>query len=142
MKFSRYSVVLTLMIAAACSGGGGSTGPGGSNGGTGGTGGTGGSGGDPYGGGSGGSSCPANTVCMLSSSYDPASLTVAKGTTVSFVNNSTISHTVTFDGTRPPGLADVPLNNAGTFPRTFNDAGTFNYHCTQHAGMTGSIKVE
>ena len=128
MKFSRYSGVMILVFAVACSGGGGSTGP------TGGTGGT--------GGGGGGGNCPANSVCMLTSSFTPATLTVAKGTTVEFVNNSSIQHTVNFDGTRPPGVADVPLNSSGTFPRTFNDAGTFDYHCTQHGGMTGTIKVQ
>ena len=145
MKFGRFSGVLSLAIALACSGGGGSTGPGGSSGGTGGTGGTGGSGGtggDPYGGGSGGGNCPANSVCFLASSYDPSSLTVSKGTVVQFINNSTVSHTVNFDGTRPPGVSDVPLNNTGTFSRTFNDVGTYAFHCTQHAGMTGSIKVQ
>ena len=147
MKFGRYSGILALVIAAACSGGG-STGPGGSSGGTGGTGGsggtggTGGTGGDPYGGGGTGGSCPANTVCFLTSSFDPTVLTVNKGTTVQFANNSGVGHTVNFDAPRPANVADIPLNTSGTFGRTFNDAGTFNFHCTQHAGMTGQIKVQ
>jgi len=144
MKFGRYSGILALVIAAACSGGG-STGPGGSSGGTGGTGGSGGgggTGGDPYGGGGGGGNCPANTVCFLASSFDPGVLTVAKGSTVQFSNNSGIGHTVNFDAPRPPNVADIGLNTSGSFARTFNDAGTFNFHCTQHAGMTGQIKVQ
>ena len=78
---------------------------------------------------------------MLSASYTPTTLTVNAGTTVNFVNNSQISHTVNFDGTRPPGVTDIPLNDSGTFPRVFNDVGTFNFHCTQHVGMTGKIVV-
>jgi plastocyanin len=80
-------------------------------------------------------------VCFLSTNYNPTSLTVAKGTTVTFHNDSGIDHTVNFDGTRPPGVTDVPLNNAGDFPRTFSDAGTWKFHCTQHAGMTGQVVV-
>ena len=139
MKFGRYSGILTLLVAVACSGGG-STGPGGSSGGTGGGGG-GGGGGDPYGGGGSGT-CPANSVCFLASSFDPAVLTVNKGTTVQFVNNSGIGHTVNFDAPRPPNVTDIGLNTSGTFGRTFNDVGTFNFHCTVHAGMTGQVKVQ
>jgi len=66
---------------------------------------------------------------------------VSKGTTVTFHNDSGIQHTVNFDGTRATGVADVGLNSTGDFPRTFNDAGTFKFHCTQHAGMNGQIVV-
>lgn len=79
---------------------------------------------------------------MLSSTYTPTTLTVNAGTTVNFINDSGISHTVNFDGTRPTGVEDVALNNSGTFPRKFNETGTFNFHCTQHAGMTGKIVVQ
>jgi plastocyanin len=48
---------------------------------------------------------------------------------------------VTFDGTRATGVNDVPLNSTGDFPRLFNDVGTFKFHCTQHAGMTGQVTV-
>jgi plastocyanin len=78
---------------------------------------------------------------MLTSSYDPTSLTVAKGQAVRFINESGLEHTVTFTGTRPPGVSDVGLNSSGTFSRTFNDAGTFTFHCTQHSGMNGQITV-
>jgi plastocyanin len=67
---------------------------------------------------------------------------VSKGAVVTFSNNSGIYHTVTFDGTRSPGVEDVVLNNGGDYNRTFTQAGTFNFHCTQHAGMTGSIIVQ
>ena len=94
------------------------------------------------GGGGGNNACPANTVCMRSATFDPTSLTVSKGTIVTFHNDSQINHTVNFDGTRPSGVTDVPLNDSGDFPRTFNDAGTFKFHCTQHIGMTGQVVVQ
>lgn len=79
---------------------------------------------------------------MLIASYSPTTLTVNAGTSVDFTNDSGIAHTVNFDGTRPTGVTDVPLNSGGTFPRKFNETGTFNFHCTQHAGMTGKIIVQ
>jgi plastocyanin len=78
---------------------------------------------------------------MLTASYTPTSITVSKGTTVTFHNGSGVEHTVNFDGTRPTGVEDVGLNSSGDFPRVFSDAGTFNFHCTQHAGMTGKVVV-
>ena len=48
------------------------------------------------------------------------------------------SHSVTFDdGTTSP------TQDQGTFNRTFNAAGTYNYHCLVHgAAMSGSITVQ
>jgi plastocyanin len=133
MNLIRLSLVLSLS-ALACSGGGGdSTGPGTTSGGN--------NGGNN--GGSGGSGdCPAGAVCMLSSSYSPKTLTVAAGATVPFINDSGIGHTVNFDGTRPTGVEDIPLHTSGRNERKFNNAGTFNFHCTQHVGMTGTITVQ
>jgi plastocyanin len=79
---------------------------------------------------------------MLISSFSPATLTVNSGATVNFINDSGIAHTVNFDGTRPAGVDDIGLNSSGTFARTFTTIGTFNYHCSQHAGMTGKIVVQ
>jgi plastocyanin len=128
MNFARYTTaILSFVVLAACGGGSDSTGPGTTTGGN---------------GGGGGNNCPTGAVCFLSATFSPNALTVAKGTTVSFVNNSGIEHTLNFDGTRPPGVDDIGLNNSGTFTRTFNDAGTFKFHCAIHAGMTGAITVQ
>lgn len=130
MNLIRLSLVLSL-AALACSGGGGdSTGPGTTGGNNNGN--NGGSGGD----------CPAGAVCMLSSSYTPTNLTVTAGSTVTFINDSGIGHTVNFDGTRSPGVDDIPLHTSGRNDRRFTQAGTFNFHCTQHVGMTGKITVQ
>lgn len=85
---------------------------------------------------------PPNTVnATTGDTFDPSSLTVSVGTTVSFAFAST-GHNVTFDAVagRP---ADITGTNSNvTITRTFNAAGTFGYHCTIHAGMTGSITVQ
>lgn len=79
---------------------------------------------------------------MLAASFTPLTLTVVKGTAVSFINDSGVGHNVAFDATRPPGVADIALHTSGTNARTFNDVGTFNFHCDQHAGMAAKVVVQ
>jgi plastocyanin len=52
-----------------------------------------------------------------------------------------VSHNVTFDPANPVTIANVPDNTSGSFPRTFATAGTYNYRCTIHAGMNGTVIV-
>ena len=88
-------------------------------------------------------SCPASTICMGSASFSPSSITVSKGTTVTFNNNSNVDHNVVFDAPAPTGVADVgAIAYGSTATRTFGSAGTFNFHCTIHAGMTGTLVVQ
>lgn len=85
---------------------------------------------------------PPNTVdATILNSFNPSSLTVSVGTTVSFVFAST-GHNVTFaNATGRP--ADIGGSNSNTtITRQFNTAGTFNYQCTIHAGMTGTVIVQ
>jgi hypothetical protein len=85
--------------------------------------------------------CPDNTFCMRASSFQPTSLTVAKGTTVGFANSSSVEHNVVFDSPSA-GVADIGDITSGTVSRTFGTVGTFAFHCTIHAGMNGSITVQ
>ena len=87
--------------------------------------------------------CPANTVCMQGASMDPASLSVAKGTIVTFSNPSGVAHNIVFDAPRSTGVIDIGPFAAGaaSVNRTFNESGTWNLHCTIHGGMTGQIVV-
>jgi plastocyanin len=94
---------------------------------------------DPGGGGN--QTCPANTVCMRASTFSPTQLTVTAGTDVTFSNNSGIEHNVVFDPPLSPNVADVGDITSGTAVRSFSTAGTFAFHCTIHAGMSGKIVV-
>ena len=79
-----------------------------------------------------------NTVSISSFSFQPAELTVAVGTTVTWTNNDSASHTVTADdGSFKSGT----LGNGATFSQTFATPGTFAYHCAIHSSMTGTITV-
>ena len=71
--------------------------------------------------------------------FDPAQADVASGATVTFSWNNVL-HNVTWDNA-PSGAQNSGDKSTGTYQVTINTAGTFNYHCTIHAGMNGSITV-
>ncbi len=87
----------------------------------------------------------SNQVNMQNTSYSPQSLTISKGTTVTWTNKDPYNHTVT-SGTpgHPSGLFDsgnIAAN--GTYSYTFDSTGTFSYYCKIHlASMTGTIIVK
>ena len=83
-----------------------------------------------------------NSVAMISmqgSSFTPSSLTVAVGTTVTWINKDNVTHTVTSDNFNSGDV--IPGNN---YSYTFKTAGTFSYYCKYHRsmGMTGKIIVQ
>lgn len=71
--------------------------------------------------------------------YNPASIDVPVGTTVTWTNNDTTAHTVTQDG---GGFSSPTLNPGETYSFTFDKAGTYAYHCEFHPNMTGTITVK
>ncbi len=81
----------------------------------------------------------ANTVTITSTGYQPNSLQVKVGTTVTWMNTDSAAHTVTSD---TAGAFDSgPINANSSFTFTFNQAGTFTYHSTGNTGFTGTIIV-
>ncbi len=74
--------------------------------------------------------------------YQPMDLTVAAGTTVTWTNNDSVAHTVTWDDMS----VDSGLFDQGeTFTYTFDAPGTYGYYCIPHgspgSGMHGSVTV-
>jgi len=78
--------------------------------------------------------CSTATAC-----YSPNPIRVTVGSTVTWMNNTSLAHTATSDsgawntGTVAPGATSAAI--------TFNRAGTFAYHCNFHADMHGSLIV-
>ncbi len=74
----------------------------------------------------------------LSQRYDPSSVTVSAGSTVTWTNNGATSATVT----SPDGLFDSDTIAAGgSFSHTFDTPGTFRYFCVPYPHMKGVITV-
>jgi len=72
-------------------------------------------------------------------SFNPPTLTIKKGTTVTWTQRDSTRHTVTSDdGVFESGL----LSKDESWSYTFNEAGTFGYHCSPHPSMTAKIIVE
>ena len=77
-------------------------------------------------------------VTIQGFAYHSADLTIPVGTTVTWTNKDGTHHTSTSDN----GLWDSgPLNQGASYSRTFDQAGTFNYHCSIHSSIKGTITV-
>jgi plastocyanin len=78
-------------------------------------------------------------VSIENFSFGSSPVTVSVGTTVTWTNNDVAPHTVTAtDGSFSSGN----LNPGESFSFTFSTAGTFDYVCSYHPNMTGSIVVQ
>ena len=77
-------------------------------------------------------------VSIKNTAYDPTSSTVSTGATVTWTNNDSFAHTVTFDA--GPDCGNVA--GGATVSATFSKAGTYAYHCTIHSNMKASVVVQ
>jgi len=87
-----------------------------------------------------GSSSPSNGKF-----FEPVTLTVSTGTTVTWTNGDSTLHTVT-SGSPEAGNMGTEFDSsylaAGkTFQHQFSTAGTFDYSCTLHPWMKGNVVV-
>lgn len=80
-----------------------------------------------------------NQVVIDRRRFSPATMTVAPGTTVTWVNREDATHTVTADD---KSFDSGKLDTGKTFTHTFNTAGTYPYHCEIHYGMSGQVVVK
>lgn len=72
-------------------------------------------------------------------SFTPANIKVKKGTTVTWTNNDSTAHTISQDASGGPDSQN--LEPGDTFNFTFNEVGTFGYHCNIHQEMHGTVEV-
>ena len=136
-RWTYVAATIGAAFLAACGGAGGSgysTGPGN----------------PPPTGGTGGGNSNTNQVTMQEQTFAPGTITVPKGSTVTWnwpacdnsgyggYGSGCISHSVIFDDN-----VQSPTQSSGTFTRTFAAAGTFNYHCGVHGtSMNGTVIVQ
>lgn len=75
-------------------------------------------------------------VSMANTAFNPQQVEVAVGGTVRFVNNDAVQHNAT-----AAAFSTGNLNGGQSSEQRMNSAGTFQYSCTLHAGMSGTIVV-
>ncbi len=80
---------------------------------------------------------PPASIDIIDLDFDPRLVTVTAGTAITWTNVGELPHTVTGDfgdsGFLEPG---------GAYSTTFNEEGTFDYLCTIHPTMIGTVVVE
>ena len=81
----------------------------------------------------------ANVTATTGSQFEPKTVTIAPGGSVTWTFQ--MLHNVTFSGAGPTG-GNIPDQSTGSASRTFPTAGTYNYSCTIHGGMTGTVTVQ
>ena len=78
------------------------------------------------------------TVSIQDFLFDPDQITVAPGTTVTWVNDGEEPHTSTADD----GMWDSGTLQPGeSYSFTFDEPGSYSYFCEIHPDMTASVKV-
>lgn len=85
---------------------------------------------------------PPATVSVGNNFFNPTAVTIGVGGSVTWnwPGSGSNIHNVTFQTAGAP--ANIPNATTGSFARTFNTLGTFQYECTNHVGMTGSVTVQ
>jgi plastocyanin len=79
-------------------------------------------------------------VSMKGIKFNPANVTVKAGDKVTWTNNDSVGHDVTGDNFKSGEAGG--MQNGDTFAHTFDKKGTFDYVCTVHSGMEGSVTVK
>lgn len=77
------------------------------------------------------------TVDINNFAFHPPTLTIAKGSQVTFSNSSRVTHTATRGGAFDTGL----IKPGKSVSVRFKQKGTFAYHCEIHPQMHGKIVV-
>jgi len=69
--------------------------------------------------------------------FSPSTVTIARGNSVRWTNLDQVTHNATGSG-----FGTGNLGNGSSSTHQFNTAGTFQYSCTLHAGMNGTVVVQ
>lgn len=72
------------------------------------------------------------------STFSPGNVTIQVGKSVTWSNQDSFTH----NSTGPNGAWNSNIAPGGSFTRVFPAAGSFDYRCTIHPGMSGTITVQ
>lgn len=90
-------------------------------------------------------SIPANAATMGDKAYSPNPVEVKVGGGVTWTNDDSQIHTATSGAAGSSDAGSVfdsgILSPGATFDFVFDKAGTYDYHCTMHPQMVGTVTV-
>ncbi|MCL5794850.1 MAG: cupredoxin family copper-binding protein [Patescibacteria group bacterium] len=78
-----------------------------------------------------------NTITIKNFAFAPQELTISANQEVTFINNDSTTHTVTFSS-----FDSGDLKPGESFKHTFSTAGTYSFHCSIHPYMQGKVIVQ
>lgn len=84
-------------------------------------------------------SAASQTVVMQGFTFQPASITIQTGASVTWRNDDSVSHQIV---SNTNAFSSPVLNAGGSYTHVFDQAGTYSYHCGIHSYMTGTITVQ
>ena len=79
-----------------------------------------------------------NVVHILQDHFDPRVMQIIAGTTITWVNNDEIAHSVTADD---ESFDSWNIQPGASFSKVITQVGTLNYHCKYHPEMVGQLNV-
>ena len=77
------------------------------------------------------------SIGSIDNGFVPATITIKRGTTITWTNRDNMIHNVTGTGWGSGDLA----KNSGTYAHRFDTVGSFEYRCSIHPGMTATVNV-
>ena len=86
--------------------------------------------------GGGSSTVAAGHVDVLDNKFEPKTIEIAPGETVTWDFKGNAQHNA-----KGAGGIDSGNKKEGSYEKQFNSSGTYEYICTIHPGMTGKVKV-
>jgi plastocyanin len=88
-----------------------------------------------------GSPQPGNSAVTIQNfSFTPKVTTITVGSTITWTNNDSTVHTITSNDSSFTSSAVISPGQSYSY--TFTNAGTYNYHCSLHTSMTGTVVVQ
>jgi plastocyanin len=82
----------------------------------------------------------STTIEIKNYAFAPASVTVAAGTEVTWVNEDSVPHTVTTKS-GPASFDSGQIASGASYSVIFESAGTYSYYCIDHPQMVASVTV-
>jgi|SRR5438034_8225835 len=84
---------------------------------------------------------PVQEIAIDNFVFSPATVTIAPGTRVVWINHDDVPHTAT-STSKPKRFESGTLDTDDKFAHVFTEPGTYNYFCAVHPKMTGQIIVK